>query len=202
MRRACITVEFDANTQGPWSFRPSSGHVTVHPGEMVTVLYQFRNDQPGPMAARPFRATRRNRNMPPLQQAQSGLFPIQYELKARRKQDVAGDFVVDPGLPKDVSSITLSYTFFRGGRRTPAAPKARWGEGAKTAPGRMNDKLEKPMGPMRQLAGSRTPSAAKAVAGDDESRGVVLHRDPRAAAMTRMSRSSNPVPIIAGILVA
>jgi len=32
-------------------------------------------------------------------------------------------FVVDPGLPKDVSSITLSYTFFEVGGRTPAAPE-------------------------------------------------------------------------------
>jgi cytochrome c oxidase assembly protein subunit 11 len=31
-------------------------------------------------------------------------------------------FVIDPKLPKDVTTITLSYTFFEVGGKTPAAP--------------------------------------------------------------------------------
>jgi cytochrome c oxidase assembly protein subunit 11 len=31
-------------------------------------------------------------------------------------------FVVDPRLPKDVTTITLSYTFFEVGGKVPAAP--------------------------------------------------------------------------------
>jgi cytochrome c oxidase assembly protein subunit 11 len=33
-------------------------------------------------------------------------------------------FVIDPKLSKDVSTITLSYTFFEVGSKTPAAPVA------------------------------------------------------------------------------
>ena len=33
-------------------------------------------------------------------------------------------FVVDPKLSKDVTTITLSYTFFEVGAKTPAAPVA------------------------------------------------------------------------------
>ena len=33
-------------------------------------------------------------------------------------------FVIDPKLSKDVSTITLSYTFFEVGGKTPAAPTA------------------------------------------------------------------------------
>jgi cytochrome c oxidase assembly protein subunit 11 len=33
-------------------------------------------------------------------------------------------FVIDPKLSKDVQTITLSYTFFEVGGRTPAAPQA------------------------------------------------------------------------------
>jgi cytochrome c oxidase assembly protein subunit 11 len=33
-------------------------------------------------------------------------------------------FVIDPRLPKDVTTITLSYTFFEVGGKTPAAPSA------------------------------------------------------------------------------
>ncbi len=32
-------------------------------------------------------------------------------------------FVIDPKLPKDVTTITLSYTFFEVGGKVPAAPK-------------------------------------------------------------------------------
>ena len=31
-------------------------------------------------------------------------------------------FVIDPALPKDVTTITLSYTFFEVGGKVPAAP--------------------------------------------------------------------------------
>jgi cytochrome c oxidase assembly protein subunit 11 len=33
-------------------------------------------------------------------------------------------FVIDPRLPKDVTTITLSYTFFEVGGKVPAAPQA------------------------------------------------------------------------------
>jgi cytochrome c oxidase assembly protein subunit 11 len=32
-------------------------------------------------------------------------------------------FVIDPRLPKDVTTITLSYTFFEVGGKVPAAPQ-------------------------------------------------------------------------------
>src|SRR3954470_17790677 len=33
-RSRTITVEFDANSQGPWRFRPTVSSLQVHPGEM------------------------------------------------------------------------------------------------------------------------------------------------------------------------
>jgi cytochrome c oxidase assembly protein Cox11 len=40
-----ITVEFDANSRGPWEFRPAQRSVQVHPGEVTTVMYEFQNVQ-------------------------------------------------------------------------------------------------------------------------------------------------------------
>src|SRR6218665_4050106 len=37
-RSRTITVEFDANARGPWSFRPAQRSVQVHPGELTTVM--------------------------------------------------------------------------------------------------------------------------------------------------------------------
>ena len=36
-----ITVEFDANARGPWDFKPAQRSVDVHPGQMVTVMYEI-----------------------------------------------------------------------------------------------------------------------------------------------------------------
>ena len=43
-------------------------------------------------------------------------------------------FVIDPKLPKDVTTITLSYTFFEVGGKTPAAPTAPLAAAVQTLP--------------------------------------------------------------------
>ncbi len=50
-RKRTITVEFDANARGPWEFKPAVNAVTVHPGELATVMYEFQNMQNRTMAA-------------------------------------------------------------------------------------------------------------------------------------------------------
>ena len=45
-----VTVEFDANTRGlPWSFAPGSRSMRVHPGQLVHVVYEVRNEAPRPI---------------------------------------------------------------------------------------------------------------------------------------------------------
>ena len=46
-----IQVQFDANARGPWEFHPEQGEVTVHPGQLTTVMYEFRNTQARTMTA-------------------------------------------------------------------------------------------------------------------------------------------------------
>ena len=44
-----VTVELDANTRGlPWQFRPLQSNVRMHPGELVQVMYEVKNNvEPG-----------------------------------------------------------------------------------------------------------------------------------------------------------
>ena len=51
----------------------------------------------------------------------------QYTLEPGEKKQWPVAFVIDPKLPKDVTTITLSYTFFEVGAKTPAAPTASTG---------------------------------------------------------------------------
>jgi cytochrome c oxidase assembly protein subunit 11 len=52
----------------------------------------------------------------------------QYTLAPGEKKQWPVAFVIDPKLSKDVSTITLSYTFFEVGSGTPPAPVAQTGK--------------------------------------------------------------------------
>ena len=41
-----ISIELDANARGPLSFKPERNSIDVHPGEVMTVMYQVSNGQP------------------------------------------------------------------------------------------------------------------------------------------------------------
>ena len=106
-----ITIEFDANAHGPWRFRPTVSSMQVHPGEMAQVVYEVVNMQGRSVNA----------------QAIPGYAPQQAEAHFKKiecfcfRQQTLGPneakqmpvvFYIDPALPRDVKTITLSYTFF------------------------------------------------------------------------------------------
>ena len=116
-----VTVVFDANARGPWQFRPEQRSVQVHPGAMTTVMYEFRNTQNRTMVAQA---------IPSYAPMQASSHFIKLECFCFSEHTLApGEskrwpvmFVIDGKLPKDVNTITLSYTFFEVGGRVPAAP--------------------------------------------------------------------------------
>lgn len=118
-----VTIEFDTNVRGPWDFKPKVRSLEVHPGELTTVLYEFQNIQNRTMAAQaiPSYAPRQAANH--FSKVECFCF-TQYTLAPGEKKEWPVAFVIDPRLPKDVTTITLSYTFFEVGGKTPAAPTA------------------------------------------------------------------------------
>lgn len=106
-----ITVEFDANSQGPWRFRPTIGSLQVHPGQMTQVVYEVVNTQARSIDAQA---------IPSYAPQQAGEFFKKVECFCFTQQTLAPNearqmpvvFYIDPALPKDVKTITLSYTFF------------------------------------------------------------------------------------------
>jgi cytochrome c oxidase assembly protein subunit 11 len=119
-RARVITVEFDANAHGlPWRFRPLVNHIQVHPGELATVEYEVSN---------PHSVAVTGQAVPSYGPAYAGEYFKKVECFCFTQQTLApGEtrrmpvtFVIDPRLPRDVSSIALSYTFFevagRGGK--------------------------------------------------------------------------------------
>lgn len=115
-----ITVEFDANTHDlPWRFKPLVNHVEVHPGEVNTVEYEVTNVRSRPVTGQA---------VPSYGPQYAGQYFHKIECFCFTQQTLApGEtrrlpviFVLDPKLPKDVTNIALSYTFFevagRGGK--------------------------------------------------------------------------------------
>lgn len=116
-----ITVEFDVNTRGPWDFKPAVRSMEVHPGQLNTVMYQFQNIQNRTMAAQAIPSYAPQQAMAHFNKLECFCF-TQYTLAAGEKKEWPVAFVIDPKLPKDVKTITLSYTFFEVGGKVPAAP--------------------------------------------------------------------------------
>lgn len=119
-----ITVEFDANVRGPWDFKPEVRHLDVHPGQITTVMYEFKNIQDRTMAAQAIPSYAPKQATAHFNKLECFCFN-EYTLKPGETKRWPVVFVIDPKLPKDVSTITLSYTFFEVGGKTPAAPGGR-----------------------------------------------------------------------------
>ncbi len=120
-RSRTITIEFDANARGPWDFKPAVRSMTVHPGELATVMYEFRNVQNRTMAAQAIPSYAPKQATSHFNKLECFCFN-EYTLQAGEAKEWPVVFVIDPKLPKDVTTITLSYTFFEVGGKVPAAP--------------------------------------------------------------------------------
>jgi cytochrome c oxidase assembly protein subunit 11 len=116
-----ITVEFDANSRGPWEFKPAQRSLQVHPGQLATVMYEFQNVQNRRMAAQAIPSYAPRQAAAHFNKLECFCFN-QYILEPGEKRQWPVAFVIDPRLSKDVTTITLSYTFFEVGGKTPPAP--------------------------------------------------------------------------------
>ena len=107
-----ITIEFDANAHDlPWRFKPLQPYLKVHPGQLTTMEYEIVNVRMTPVTGQA---------MPSYGPQLAGQFFNKLECFCFTKQTLAGGetrrmpvvFLIDPKLPADVHTITLSYTFF------------------------------------------------------------------------------------------
>jgi len=106
-----VRIEFDANRHGPWRFKPAVHSLEVHPGQLATVEYELVNtaDQ-----------TKAGQAIPSYAPEIGGRYFRKLECFCFQQQTLAGNetrrfpvvFVIDPKLPAEVTTITLSYTFF------------------------------------------------------------------------------------------
>ncbi len=109
-----VTVAFSSivNSRLPWGFEPQVKEIQLHPGELKKVNYIARNlsgsDVVGQAiysvtpveAARYFKKT-------------ECFCYTQQTLKSGESKDMPVLFMLEPDLPENIKTVTLSYTFFR-----------------------------------------------------------------------------------------
>jgi cytochrome c oxidase assembly protein subunit 11 len=110
-RSRTITVELDGNSQGPWRFRPTTSSIQVHPGELATVMYEVVNTQNRTVQAQAIPSYAPQSATPHFKKVECFCFR-QQTLKPNEARQMPVVFFIDPALPREVKTITLSYTFF------------------------------------------------------------------------------------------
>jgi cytochrome c oxidase assembly protein subunit 11 len=125
-RTRTVTVEFDANSRGPFEFKSALRSLQVHPGELTTVMYEFRNTQNRSMAAQAIPSYAPKQAMAHFNKLECFCFN-EYALAPGESRRWPVVFVIDPKLPRDVSTITLSYTFFEVAGKSLAATAPKGG---------------------------------------------------------------------------
>ncbi|PYE26113.1 cytochrome c oxidase assembly protein subunit 11 [Paraburkholderia silvatlantica] len=122
-----ISVEFDANARGLLGFKPEQTSLDVHPGEVTTVMYDISNNEGRTIDAQAIPSYAPKQATEYFRKIECFCF-TQQVLKANETKRMPVVFVIDPKLPKDVKTITLSYTFFE--LNKPAVPPPKQSAGA------------------------------------------------------------------------
>lgn len=109
-----VTVQFDGgvNSKLPWAFHPEQMTLQVVPGELYEAKYFARNDSERAIVGSAVPSVAPARASGYFTKTECFCFTAQ-TLQAGESRDMPVRFIVDPNLPDDVKTITLSYTFYK-----------------------------------------------------------------------------------------
>ena len=113
-----VKVELIASSAGlPWRFEALDKEVTLHPGELSTVRYKVVNTLNRPVTAHAVMNTAPARANGYIEKQECFCFSDQ-TLAAGEEREMPVTFRVSPGAPRDLTTISLSYTFFETGKKS------------------------------------------------------------------------------------
>ena len=108
-----VTVQFVAikNNEMPWGFSPDKIIMRVHPGAANGTIFRATNPTTAPMVAQAIPSISPSRAAPYFHKTECFCFE-QQGLAGMAAADMPLQFIVDQDLPRDIHTITLSYTLF------------------------------------------------------------------------------------------
>jgi cytochrome c oxidase assembly protein subunit 11 len=109
-----VTVEFLATVHSelPWEFRPMVRKIKVHPGEITEVNYYARNNTDNLVAGQAVPSLAPGLAAKYFNKTECFCFTRQ-TLGPGEGKEMPLRFVVDPELPDNVRTVSLSYTFYQ-----------------------------------------------------------------------------------------
>jgi cytochrome c oxidase assembly protein subunit 11 len=111
-RSRTISIELDSNVHAiGWRFKPLVSHLDVHPGELATVEYEVVNVTDKPVTGQAIPSYGPQSAGEYFRKLDCFCF-TQQTLQPGESRRMPVTFVVDTRLPKDLTSIAVSYTFF------------------------------------------------------------------------------------------
>lgn len=130
-----VRVEFDGgvNSKLPWAFHPEQLTMDVVPGELNEALYYARNDSDRALVGSAVPSVAPAKASGYFSKTECFCFTAQ-TLQAGEKRDMPVRFIVDPDLPANITTITLSYTFYKNDALSAQLAPANLPTGARAAP--------------------------------------------------------------------
>jgi cytochrome c oxidase assembly protein subunit 11 len=118
-----VTVIFDgeANSKLPWAFHPEQASMQVRVGEQYGTQYFARNDGGRAIVGSAAPSVAPARASKYFNKTECFCFTAQ-TLAAGESRDMPVRFIVDPALPDDIRTITLSYAFYKNDALTAQLP--------------------------------------------------------------------------------
>ena len=109
-----VTVEFLATVHSdlPWEFRPVVKKIKVHPGEVIEVNYYARNKTNEVVTGQAVPSLAPGLAAKYFSKTECFCFTRQ-ALGPGEDKDMPLRFIVDPELPENVRTVSLSYTFYQ-----------------------------------------------------------------------------------------
>lgn len=108
-----VEVHFDGtvNSKLPWQFVPNQTHMMVVPGKIYETTYRAKNTANYPNVGNAAPSIAPNQFSSFFNKTECFCFTEQ-ALMAGETKDMPVRFIVSPDLPKEIKTLTLSYTFF------------------------------------------------------------------------------------------
>ncbi|MEG3158251.1 cytochrome c oxidase assembly protein [Lysobacter zhanggongensis] len=109
-----VTVQFDGgvNSKLPWEFEPSQLTMQVRPGQQYETSYRAHNTSDRTIVGSAVPSVAPARASGYFSKTECFCFTAQ-TMHAGESRDMPVRFIVDPNLPDDVKTVTLSYTFYK-----------------------------------------------------------------------------------------
>jgi len=107
-----VRIEFDANVRNlPWRFKPELPVIAVHPGEVTQAVFEVVNDESHSVTGQAIPSYGPQYAAQYFRKLECFCFTRQ-TLKPGESRKMPVVFVVDPAAPRELTTISLSYTFF------------------------------------------------------------------------------------------